>query len=214
MSDSFYKTLNVDIYPLKAEVSTYPTNANTNLVYTSSDLIQYGIDELSPALLDFFQSRQVKLKNTFLLRHGESRHGESTPKIVGWKDEYKTDGNYDSPPNNDCVMIWNAIPQNKSKFMFASMENSTHSYNKVDNSTVWEGTPMPDDMELTSRPILVNTQIPHYMDFQRILPTTTICYLKLYFNESWSSVVAKLSDSIFVPLPEIIEGYVPPYQPI
>ena len=210
MSDSFYKTLNVDIYPLKAEVSTYPTNANTsNTSYTSSELIQCGIDELSPALLDFFQSRQVKLKNTFLLRHNESK-----PKIVGWKDEYKTDGNYDSPPNNDCVIIWNAIPQNKSKFMFASIENSTHSYNAVDNSTVWEGTPMSDDMELTPRPILVNTQIPHYMEIECKLPTTTVCYLKLYFNESWSSVVAKLSDSIFVPLPEIIEGYVPPYQPI
>lgn len=202
MSDNFYKTLNVDIYPLKAEVSTYPMNTNPGPEFT-----QYNRDELSPEILDFFESRQIKLKDTFSLKLFMFT-AEKRPH-----NGYRTDGDYDSPPNTDCVLIWIAIPENKSKFVFANTENSTHSYDEVASCTIWEGTtPISVNMEFTSKPILANTQIPHYMETE--ITKNVVCYLKLNFDESWSSMVAKLSDDIFVPAEKIIEGYVPPYKPI
>lgn len=141
---------------------------------------------LNPELLDFFKSKDVKIRENFLMWHWN---------VPGPKWPH-TDGDWFSENQHIrkrlCGVNWNFTPG--SYVEFYSIEGGKPVFSnrgEYDFSTTWENTDKVIDVWASEGPVIINPQVPH--NVKGVKGITKRLSITLRFYETYESILRKLA---------------------
>jgi hypothetical protein len=184
MIPCFYH-LDLDIFPFSDPVEVLLKN---DWPESRMDKL-HSIEYLNPKLVKFFEDRDVKLRDTFLM-------------INWWVHRPRpphTDGNWFSDDEiiakRQCGINWNFTPGTWVEFY--SMENAVPNFNpegRIDDATTWSNASTVIDKWNTPGPVIFNPQMIHRVNGFSHIQRRTSCTLR--FKETYESLADKLFEYI------------------
>jgi len=181
MNDCFIK-LPISIYPLIKDAHSFLEDWPEKRMDKLLD-----ISFINPELLEYFKSRNISIRESFILWHWHISQKNRLPH---------TDGDWFGKENHVkkrlCGINWNFTP--KTRVEFYSTEGATPKFwyrSEYDFSTSWENTTKIIDVWDDEGPVLFNPQVPH--DIKGDVGVEKRLSMTLRFNETYESLRDKLN---------------------